>query len=135
MTKYRYTISTVVSSATETQYAAAFIVGQAAISIIHTLSDLVYPQKENLITCDNQCAVGIANNILVLKRSKTINMRYYWIRDQIKMKVFKIIWKPGKFNLADIFTKAHPVHHHLSIRSKYVLSMHNDITSSEGVLL
>jgi hypothetical protein len=128
-------ISTVVSSATETEYAAAFIVGQAAISIIHTLADLGYPQKETLITCDNQCAVGIANNILVLKRAKTIDMRYHWIRDQIKMKVFKIIWKPGKFNLADFFTKAHPVHHHLSIRSKYVLSLHNDITSSEGVLL
>jgi hypothetical protein len=47
-------ISTVVSSATETEYAAAFIVGQAAISIIHTLADLGYPQKETLITCDNQ---------------------------------------------------------------------------------
>ena len=30
---------------------------------------LGYPQKETQITCDNQCAVGVANNILVLKRS------------------------------------------------------------------
>jgi hypothetical protein len=39
-------ISTVVSSATETEYAAAFIVGQAAISIIHTLADLAILKKK-----------------------------------------------------------------------------------------
>ncbi len=33
-------IKTVVTSATATEYAAAFIVGQAAISIINTLTDL-----------------------------------------------------------------------------------------------
>ena len=37
-------IKTVVTSATATEYAAAFIVGQAAISIINTLADLGYPQ-------------------------------------------------------------------------------------------
>ena len=63
-------------------------------------------------------------------------MRYHWIRDQVKLRVFNIIWKPGKLNLADFFTKAHPVKHHLEIRWKYVL-MPNKIyiPSSEGVLL
>jgi hypothetical protein len=125
----------VVASATETEYAAAFLVAQAAISIGHTLADLGYPQQETVITCDNQCAVGIANNSLVLKRSKTIDMRYHWLRDQIKRGTFCIVWKPGKFNLADFFTKAHPVHHHVSIRKKYVIDHEDDITTSEGVLI
>ena len=42
-----------VTSATATEYAAAFIVGQAAISIINTLTDLGYPQTETEIFCDN----------------------------------------------------------------------------------
>jgi hypothetical protein len=63
-------IKTVVSSATATEYAAAFIVGQAAISIINTLADLGYPQTETEIFCDNLCAVGIANNTFNLKRNK-----------------------------------------------------------------
>ncbi len=42
----RVIIKTVVTSATATEYAAAFIVGQAAISIINTLIDLGYPQNE-----------------------------------------------------------------------------------------
>ena len=40
-------IKTVVPSATATEYAAAFIVGQAAISIINTLTDLGYPANKN----------------------------------------------------------------------------------------
>ena len=128
-------IKTVVTSATATEYAAAFIVGQAAISIINTLADLGYPQSQTEIFCDNLCAVGIANNSFNLKRTKTIDMRYHWIRDQVKLLVFKVIWKPGKLNLADFFTKAHPVKHHLEIRWKYVLMPKPNIPSSEGVLL
>ena len=70
-----------------------------------------------------------------MKRTKTIDMRYHWIRDQVKMKVFKITWKAGKLNLADYFTKAHPVKHHVNIRWKYVLMQRSNTASSEGVLL
>ena len=128
-------IKTVVTSATATEYAAAFIVGQAAISIINTLTDLGYPQSKTEIFCDNLCAVGIANNSFNLKRTKTIDMRYHWIRDQVKLRVLKKNWKAGKLNLADFFTKAHPVKHHLEIRWKYVLMARTNIPSSEGVLL
>ena len=136
-------IKTVVSSATATEYAAAFIVGQNAIPIIHTLADLGYPQTHTEIICDNLCAVGIANNTFTMKRTKTIDMRYHWIRDQVKIGIFNVIWKPGKLNLADFFTKAHPVHHHKNIRWKYVLvepkdcraNLEDHIPSSEGVLI
>jgi hypothetical protein len=130
-------IKTVVSSATATEYAAAFIVAQAAISIIQTLTDLGYPQSQTEIFCDNLCAVGLANNTFNLKRTKTIDMRYHWIRDQVKLDVFKVTWKAGKLNLADFFTKAHPVKHHKLIRWKYVHMSEDDsnITRSEGVLI
>ena len=116
-------IKTVVSSATATEYAAAFIVAQAAISIINTLADLGYPQLETEIFCDNKCAVGLANNTFNLKRTKTIDMRYHWIRDQVKQKVFKVTWKAGKLNLADFFTKAHPVKHHYQTSKVITISI------------
>jgi hypothetical protein len=63
-------------------------------------------------------------------------MRYHWIRDQVKLKVFKVVWKAGKLNLADFFTKAHPVKHHHEIRWKYVHMEENDnISRSKGVLI
>ena len=46
-------------------------------------------------------------------------MRYHWIRDQVRLGHFTVIWQPGKFNLADLFTKAHPVHHHLAMIETY----------------
>ena len=38
---------------------------------------------------------------------------------------FNVIWQPGKSNLADFFTKAHPVHHHLAMRRFFVQT--NDV--------
>ena len=46
-------------------------------------------------------------------------MRYHWLRDQVTLDNFAIIWQPGAFNLADLFTKAHPVHHHLDMIDTY----------------
>ena len=83
-------ISTVVTSATEAEYAALFMTGQAAVSIRNTLADLGYPQETTELICDNKCAVGIAKNTLKLKRAKTIDMRYHWIRDQVFAKHFEV---------------------------------------------
>ena len=63
--------------------------------------------------------MGIANNTFNQKRSKTIDMRYHWLRDQINLGNFSIIWQPGSVNLADLFTKAHPVNHHVQMISTY----------------
>jgi len=51
------------------------------------------------------------------KQSKAINMRYHWIRDQVDLDLFTIEWEPGVDNLADYFTKNHPVHHHQKMRN------------------
>ena len=99
--------------------AAAFIAAQAATSLRLTLGELGYSQPTTQITCDNACAVGIANDSFNQKRSKTIDMRYHWIRDQVRLGNFTVIWQPGKINLADLFTKAHPVHHHLKMIDTY----------------
>ena len=112
-------ISTIVDSATAAEYAAAFIAAQAAPSLRLTLGELGYNQLATQITCDNACAVGIANDAFNQKRSKTIDMRYHWLRDQVRLGNLKIIWQPGKINLVDLFTKAHHVHHHLKMIETY----------------
>ena len=121
-------ISTVVDSAAAAEYAALFINAQAATSIRQTLEALGYTEKATPITCDNSCAVGIANKSFTQKRSKTIDMRYHWIQDQIILGNFTVTWEAGKFNLADFFTKAHPVSHHLEMMKTYLIP-------EEGVLI
>ena len=97
--------------------------------------DLGYPQHTIQMTSDNSCAVGIANNTVKQKRSKAIDMRYHWIRDQVTQRKISVNWQPGSVNLADFFTKANPVHHHKLIRSRYVTDMEPPKASSEGVLI
>ena len=109
-------ISTVVASAAEAEYAALFLVGREAICASQTLTDLGFPQQATLIICDNQCAVGIATRSVKQKRSKSINMRYHWIRDQVDLEQIEIKWEPGATNLADFFTKNHPTKHHAAMR-------------------
>ena len=97
--------------------------------------DLGYPQHTIQMISDNSCAVGIANNTVKQKRSKAIDMRYHWIRDQVQQRKISVIWKPGSENLADFFTKAHPVHHHKTMRNRYVTDTPQTKEFLEGVLI
>ena len=60
------------------------------------------------------------------KRSKAIDMRYHWIRDQVKQDKLCVTWQKGTTNLADYFTKAHPVWYHKTNRSLYVNTTKRD---------
>jgi hypothetical protein len=114
-------IKSVVSSAFEAEYAALFLNGQLAQSLRETLRDLGFPQLEPTpFISDNECAVGVANRTVKQRRSKAIDMRFHWIRDRVKLGDFTVTWRAGKDNLADYFTKAHPVHHFQTMRSTYV---------------
>ena len=55
-------------------------------------------------------------------------MRYHWIQDQIILDNFTVTWAAGKDNLADFFTKAHPVSHHILMMKTYLVP-------EEGVLI
>jgi hypothetical protein len=81
---------------------------------------MFHPQETTTIKCDNLCAVGIANQEVKQKRSKAIDMRYHWTQDQVQQKKLHVEWAKGNTNLADYFTKAHPVHHYVSMRRTYV---------------
>jgi hypothetical protein len=115
-------IPSVVASAFEAEYAALFLNGQTAAGLRNTLADLGYSQPSTPIVADNLCAVNVVSRKVKQKRSKAIDMRFHWIRDRVDQGQFNVSWKPGYTNLADYFTKAHPVHHFKSMRSTFVMT-------------
>ena len=119
----------VVSSAAEAELAGAFHNGKEACPIRITLEELGYPQPATIIVTDNSTAAGISNDTVKQKRSKAIDMRFYWIRDRVRQGQFRILWKKGILNKADYFTKHHPASHHQQIRSSY-LHIPNDRTKN-----
>ena len=86
-----------------------------------TLEDMGNTQPPTPITTDNKCASGIANETVKQRRSKAIDMRYYWVCDCIKQGHFHVFWRPGTENWVDYFTKHHPHIYHRYIRSQYLL--------------
>jgi hypothetical protein len=109
----------VVSSAAEAELAALFHNGKEACPLRACLEELGHPQPPTPIQTDNSTAVGITNDTVKQKRSKAIDMRFYWIRDRARPGQFHIYWRPGQLNKADYFTKHHPASHHQQIRSSY----------------
>ncbi len=49
-----------------------------------------------------------------------MDMRFHWLRDREVQGQLKFVWKPGKTNLADYFTKHHPPAHHVNVRSEFL---------------
>jgi hypothetical protein len=94
-------LRTVVASAAKAEVAATFVSAQDGSHIQNILHFLNHPQPETPIQTDNCVAKGIIDNTVKQKRSKAINMRYYWIPDRVAQNKFAIHWKPGKVNLAD----------------------------------
>ncbi len=73
------------------------------------LVDLGHPQSSpTVIFCDNEVAIGLANRTVCPQMSKSLDMRFHWLRDRIDQGQFSVLFIPGKKKLADFFTKALP---------------------------
>ena len=113
-------IPVVVSSVAEAEYAALFYAAREGVMLRNILHSLGYPQSSTLLYCDNACAVGIANDTITPRRTKSIDMQFHWIRDRVRQHQFTVTWLKGADNLADFFTKALPVHTHTALMSAFV---------------
>ena len=113
-------IDEVVASAAEAKYAALFYAGQIATGLRTVLSALGHSQPATVMLSDNACAVGLANDTVKIRRSKSIDMRYHWIKDRVKQLQFTILWQKGADNLADFFTKPLPTSQHQQLMRKLV---------------
>jgi hypothetical protein len=114
-------IPTVCGAASETEYAALYVNGQHAYFERVVLESLGYPQAATKLYADNKAAVGIATDSVKLRKSKAIDMRYHWIRDRVRQKIFDVIWAEGKGNDADFFTKLQPSARHQYFIKRFVL--------------
>ena len=110
----------VVSSAAEAELGGLFHNCKEAEPIRTTLEELGFPQPKTPVQTDNTTASGIANDSVKLRRSKAMDMRYFWVKDRAnEQNHFAIYWDRGLGNLADYFSKHHPATHHRVMRPIY----------------
>ena len=113
-------IHTVVTSAAEAEYAALYMNAKTATPLRHALIEMGHKQPPTPIQSDNTTAVGLANDTIKQRFSKALDMRWYWIKDQIKLRNFDVFFRPGSENKGDYFTKNHSPTHHRQIRYTYL---------------
>jgi Reverse transcriptase (RNA-dependent DNA polymerase) len=111
----------VMAAASEAEIGALFHNGQEGSYMRQLLLELGHEQQQpTRITTDNSTADGFANQRTKLKRSKAMDMRFFWIQDRVQDGQFAVHWQQGEHNHADYFTKHHPTSHHIKMRPVYL---------------
>lgn len=113
-------IKPVVSSASESSIAALCINTQKVIIIRRILKELGHPQPPTPIRWDNTTTESFINGTIIPKRSKAMDMIFWWLRNKNLTKKLKIYWKPVKVNRAYYYSKHHSGAYHLRRRKYYV---------------
>jgi hypothetical protein len=110
----------VMLSAAETEIGAVLVNAKEGAVLRKTLEELGHLHPPTPMETDNTTATGYSNGTIKQKRTKAMDMRFYWIKDRVKQGQFNVYWGPGFQNLADYFTKHHSPAHHKRIREVYI---------------
>jgi hypothetical protein len=81
------------------------MLAQYGVGLLHILIALGHPRPPTPLLCDNEFAIGLANDTIKIKKSKSIDLRFHWLRDCIRQGQFSMLHIPGDQILADFFTK------------------------------
>ena len=127
-------LDVVTASAAEGEYGAAYMVARHAVWMRAIARALGHPQPPTTIWCDNTCAVGLCNDTLKTARTKSIDLRFHWLRDRVRQNQFVVKWVKSDDNIADFFTKALPVHQHLRRMDQLVQHRIKKSTATKQIL-
>ena len=105
-------IKAVMSSAAEAELGALYINARESVPLRHLLEDMVHPQPPTPIQLDNTTALRVFKHKIQPKRTKSLDMRFHWLRCKKNKKQFRTYWREGKTNYADSTTKHHTTINH-----------------------
>ena len=108
------------TSASEAELGALYIMAKEAIYIRLILEELGHKQPPTPIQTDNSTAEGLINNTVQPKRLKGMHMHFHWLRDSELQKQLRFYWRPGTQNHGDYVTKHHSAAHHRNMRKEYL---------------
>ena len=92
------------------------------IPLRQALVELGHPQPPTPLITDNDTAANLCNDTLEQKHSKSMDMRFYLVKDRVQQQQFTVSWKAGKDNLANYHTKIHPEDHTIKMRPTHMHS-------------
>ena len=85
-------IKRVMSSSTEAELTALYLVAREAVYIRTTLDEAVYKQPPDPLQKDNSMAETVTNGKIQPKRTKAMDIQFHWLRDRECQEQFRIYW-------------------------------------------
>ena len=93
-------------SSAEAEYIAAASCCSQVLWMTSQLLDYGYHMKQVPIYCDSTSAIAISHNPIQHSRTKHIDIRYHFLKDNVLKGRVEFILVPSKEEVADVFTKA-----------------------------
>jgi hypothetical protein len=122
----------VMSSAAESEIGAVSINAKEGAVLRTTLEELGHKHPPTPMETDNTTTTGYSNGTIKQKRTKAMDMQFYWIKDRVKQGQFNVYWGLDFQNLEDYFTKHHSPAHHKRMRDIYIHANERPI-NREGI--
>ena len=86
------------TSAAEAELGALYVTAKELVPIHQTLTEMGWKQPVTPIQTDNTTAAGIVNNTIIPKKSKSMDLRFWWLKCRESQQQFRYYWAPGKNN-------------------------------------
>ena len=115
---YSKIIPVVCAAASDAEYAALFQIAQLMYFYRIVCEACGYPQGSSPIYVDNDVARGIADRSVKVKRSKSIDKSFHYIRDRVELEELAILRVDTEDNISDFFTKSLPPDRHQKLASR-----------------
>jgi len=113
-------IKHVMTSATEAELTALYIMAREAVYIRIILNEMVHKQLPTPLQTDNSMADGVINGKITPKQNISMDMRFHWLSDRECQEQFRIYWRLGTLNYVDYWTKHHQAKHHQNVRREFI---------------
>jgi len=115
--------ATVALSTAEAEYMALSAATQEVVWLRKFLKNFEIEQSEaTVIFEDNQGCIALAKNPVAHERTKHIDIRYHFIREQIEENTIDVKYLPTEEMLADLLTKGMTKERHMKLCGKLHLS-------------
>ena len=98
--------TTTAISSTEAEYMSLSMAMQECIYLRQLLGELMLSQHQIEMFNDNQSCIKLAKNPIISQRTKHINLRHHFIREEVIKGHAKLVFVPSTQMLADGLTKA-----------------------------
>eukprot|EP00957_Ditylum_brightwellii_P071752 5454396-Ditylum_brightwellii.AAC.1 len=92
-------IRNVMSSAAEAEIGVLYVNTCKGEELRLALKEIGHPQPPTPVMTDNSTVCGIVNKTVKQRRTRAIDMWFYWVRDCCTQNHFIVYWVPGEHNL------------------------------------